>query len=202
MPIVTAVKPQKNGKRVNIYLDGEFSFGIDLDNFVILGLKVGKEYSQDEIEKIIKKAGFQKTLDKLLRFATLRPRSEKEITLYLKRKKVHESLFDELFNRLKRLELLNDEQFAQWWVDQRIQFKSKSIREITQELLQKGISKDIVEEIIFKSQINDETSAKKTLHKYAYKWDKYDKRTKIQKEREFLLRKGFSWEVAKKLTEE
>jgi regulatory protein len=79
MPQVSDIKPQKNKKRVNIYLDGKFAFGIDLDNLVKLDLKVEQELSDEEVADIIKKAEFQKTLDKLLRFATLRPRSEKEI---------------------------------------------------------------------------------------------------------------------------
>ena len=32
MPRISAISPQKNGKRVNIYLDGKFGFGIDLEN--------------------------------------------------------------------------------------------------------------------------------------------------------------------------
>ena len=74
MPAITSIKPQKNGKRVNIYLDGEYGFGLDLENFVKLGLKVEQEFTDEEIEKIIKKAEFQKVYDKILRFGSLRPR--------------------------------------------------------------------------------------------------------------------------------
>lgn len=96
MPTVTLLKPQKNGKRVNVYLDGAFGFGIDLDNLVINHIKIGTVLTDEEVQKIIRKAEFQKTLDKLLKFATLRPRSEKEIDEYLKRKKIHESLWQDL----------------------------------------------------------------------------------------------------------
>src|SRR3989344_9340992 len=112
MPIITSIKPQKNQKRVNIYLDDKFGFGIDLENFMKLGLKVEQELTETEIEKILKKAEFQKTLDKLLRFATLRPRSEKEVRDYFRRRKVHESLHKDLFDRLNRLELIDDKKFA------------------------------------------------------------------------------------------
>src|SRR3990167_6032933 len=128
MPIITSIKQQRNKNRVNVYLDDKFGFGIDLDNFVLLHLKVDQELTDKEVEEIVKKAEFQKTLDKLLRFATLRPRSKKEIKDYFKRKKVHESLYEELFNRLNRLELIDDEEFAKWWVDQRQNFKPKAVR--------------------------------------------------------------------------
>jgi hypothetical protein len=86
MPTVTLLKPQKNGKRVNVHLDGAFAFGIDLDNLVLNHIKIGTELTDDEVKKIIRKAEFQKTLDKLLRFAMLRPRSEREVTEYLNTK--------------------------------------------------------------------------------------------------------------------
>ncbi|MBU2036049.1 RecX family transcriptional regulator, partial [Patescibacteria group bacterium] len=155
MPEITSIKPQKNGKRVNIYLDDKFGFGIDLENYVVLGLKEGNEYSQEEIESIIKKAQFQKTLDKLLRFATLRPRSQREIRYWLRRKKVHESLNEELFKRLRRLELLDDEKFTKWWIDQRLSFKPRGKRALKYELFQKGIDKEVIEKILNESEIDE-----------------------------------------------
>ena len=53
MSIITAIKSQKNNKRVNVYLDNAFGFGIDLENFVKAGLKVDQELSDKEIEEIV-----------------------------------------------------------------------------------------------------------------------------------------------------
>jgi regulatory protein len=194
MATITDIKPQRNGKRVNVYLDNEFGFGLDLENYVKLGLKTGQEFSQEKIEEIIKKAEFQKVLDRLLRFASLRPRSEREIKDYLKRKEVHESLFEELFNRLKRLELVNDEAFAKWWIDQRLQFKSKSKRELEFELRGKGIAKEIITEVLAESGVDDTKAAKKLLEKRAFK----DRKQKMA----YLARKGFSWEVIDRVSRE
>ena len=58
-------------------MDDKFGFGIDLDNFVLLHLKVDQELTDEEVAGIVKKAEFQKTLDKLLRFAMVRPRKRK-----------------------------------------------------------------------------------------------------------------------------
>jgi len=199
MPEITSIKPQKNGKRVNIYLDDRFGFGIDLENFVVLGLKEGNEYSQEEIESIIKKAQFQKTLDKLLRFATLRPRSQREIRYWLRRKKVHESLNEELFKRLRRLEFLDDEKFAKWWIDQRLSFKPRGKRALKYELFQKGIDKEVIEKILNESEIDEAKIAKKLLEKNTYKWKKYKGLEEKQKKSQFLARKGISWDSIKKL---
>ncbi len=84
MPVITAIKQQKKKDRVNVYLDNKFGFGIDLDNFVLLNLKVDRELTEKEVQEIVKKAEFQKIFDKLLRFAMVRPRSGKEIMDYFK----------------------------------------------------------------------------------------------------------------------
>lgn len=199
MSIITAIKPQKNNKRVNIYLDNEFGFGIDLVNFVVLGLKVNQELSTGEVENIIKKAEFQKNLDKLLRFATLRPRSQKEIRDWFKRKEVHESIQKELFNRLKRLELLDDRKFAVWWVEQRNSFRPKSKRVLSNELLLKGIKKETIEEVLLEIKLDETKIAEKELERKAYKWEGLDKKAAKRKKTEYLLRKGFGFNIVEKI---
>src|SRR3989344_4741095 len=148
MSTITQIKPQKNNKRVNIYLDGKFGFGLDLESLMTLSLKAGTELTEDKIQEIVKKAEFQKTLDKLLKFATLRPRSEKEIRDWFRRKKVHESLTPKLFERLTRIDLVDDKKFAEWWVGQRSQFKPRGKRALESELRIKGIKKETIETVL------------------------------------------------------
>ena len=201
MPTITAIKPQKDKKRVNIYLDGKFGFGIDLGNFVTLGLKVERELSDKEVEEIVKKSEFQKTLDKLLRFATLRPRSEKEIKDWFKRRKVYESLHKELFKRLNRLDLIDDTKFAQWWVEQRNSFKPRGKRALEMELRMKGIKKEVIREVLEETEVDKKKIAKELLDKKSYKWRLLPKREARAKMSAFLARKGFNWEVIEKVLE-
>lgn len=197
MPIITKIKPQKNKKRVNIYLDDKFGFGLGLENFVRLGLKAGEIVTETEIEEILKKAEFQKILDKLLRFATLRPRSEKEINIWLRKHKVYQSIISDLFNKLKRLNLLDDKKFAEWWVEQRMNFRPKSRRIINYELKSKGINKNIIEDVLSEVEIDEGKIAKEMLTKKIYKWEKLPRFEARKKMGEFLARKGFGWSVIK-----
>lgn len=202
MPVITAISPQKNQKRVNIYLDGKFGFGLDLANFVMLGLKVNQELSEEKVAEIIKKAEYQKTLDYLLKFATLRPRSEKEINDWLKRKKVHLSLHPKLLQKLKDLDLLDDEKFAKWWVDQRQAFSPKAKRILNYELRIKGINKEIIDQVLESENVDEVAIAGNQLKKVMYRFEKYDKRLARQKMAQFLARKGFSWDIIKRVTKE
>jgi len=199
VPIITSIKSQKKKERVNVYLDDKFGFGIDLENFVILGLKVDQEVTEIEIEKIVKKAEFQKTLDKLLRFATLRPRSEGEINNYLRRKKVHESMHSQLFDRLNHLELIDDEKFAKWWVEQRQAFRPKPKRILSNELRVKGINSEIIKKVVGEEEIDEEKMAKDLIEKRAYKWKNLEGFELKQKMSQYLAQKGFTWEIVEKV---
>ncbi|MEK7472662.1 MAG: RecX family transcriptional regulator [Patescibacteria group bacterium] len=195
MPKITSITAQKNQKRVNINLDGVFGFGLDLENFIKLQLKVYQELSQEEVDEIIKKGEFQKCLDKVINFAMVRPRSEREIKDYYRRKKTAESIQEELTNKLKKLELLDDIKFAQWWVEQRLQFKNKSKKDITFELRQKGIDSNTIKNILDDSEIDEVKIAKELIFKKLYKWKKYDEKEKKQKISQYLAGKGFGWNV-------
>jgi len=201
VPTITAIKPQKNQKRVNIYLDGKFGFGLDLENYLKLGLKVEQELPDEKIAEIVKKAEFQKISDKLLRFATFRPRSEKEVRDWLKRKKIHESLHQDLFNRLKHLEFLDDKKFSKWWVEQRIAFKPRGKRVMSQELRQKGVDRETIEETLSEIKIDEEKAAGELLVKKAYRWEKLPRLEARRKMAQFLGRKGFGWETIEKIIE-
>lgn len=199
MPTLTSIKPQKNQKRVNIYLDGKFGFGLDLESFVKFGLRVGQKLKEGEVEKIVKEAEFQKIYDKILKFVALRPRSEKEVRDWMRKYKVHSSLHNELFSRLKRIDLLNDKRFALWWVDQRQTFRPKSKRVLQQELKLKGIDEKIIDEVLQESRIDDVAAAKRLLRKKKYLWEKLPNLEARKKKAAFLQRKGFDWEVIRKV---
>jgi regulatory protein len=199
MPIITSIKAQKNQKRVNINLDGVFGFGLDLENFMRLQLKVNQDLTQSEVNEIIKKGELQKNFEKTLRFAMTRPRSLKEIKDYFRRKQVDTSLHQNIIDKLIKLELLDDNKFAEWWVRQRLEFKHKSKKDITFELRQKGIDSNIIKNVLDDSEIDEVKIAKELIAKKLYKWQKYDENIRRQKISQYLAGKGFSWDVIKSL---
>ena len=199
MSVITAIRPQKNNKRVNIYLNGKFSFGLDLESFMKLGLKVEDELTGAQVEKIVREAEFQKVYDKILRFAALRPRSKKEFKDWFRKHKVHKSLHKNLFERLKRLEFLDDKKFAVWWVEQRTSFKPKGKMALKFELIQKGIDRKVIQEVLSQVRIDEKKMATKILEKKAYKWKNlqgFDKRKKMA---DYLGRRGFDWNTINKV---
>jgi regulatory protein len=108
------------------------------------------------------------------------------------------SLHTDLFNRLKHLDLINDLEFAKWWVEQRQTFRPKSKRVLRGELRIKGIEKEIIKKVLEEQKIDEEKIARQLLEKKSYKWRNLSSREAQQKKTQYLMGKGFSWEVVKK----
>lgn len=195
MPIITSIKAQKNQKRVNINLDGVFGFGLDLENFMKLQLKVNQELTNEEIKAITDEGEKAKALEKVVAFASLRPRSKKEIMDYFRRKNTNVLIHWYLIEKLEKYGLLDDNKFAQWWVRQRLEFKHKSKKDITFELRQKGIDSNIIKNVLDDSEIDEVKIASELIAKKLYKWQKYEEDVRRQKISQYLAGKGFSWDV-------
>lgn len=200
MPQITAIKPQKNKKRVNIYLDGEFGFGLDLENFVLLNLKVEQQLTIEEVNEIIKKAEFQKYYNKLLNFVTVRPRSEKEVKNWFRKKEVHSGQQQPMLEKLRKLELLDDEKFTRWWIEQRQAFRPKGKTALKAELMVKGINRQIIEKVLSETDIDEVGQAKELIDKKLYRWQSLPEIERKKKITDFLARRGYKWEVIKKVT--
>ena len=213
MPQVTRIKPQKNKNRVNIYLDGQYAFPLDIDNLIKFNLKVGQNLSNKEINELIFKNEFQKLYERCLRLISARPRSEKEIIDYLQKNlpkqdtivyQIGRNLVEGVLGKLKKLKLIDDQAFTVWWVEQRNVFRPRGKKLLLFELRQKGIKPEIAREIVEK-EVDELKLAKRLLKKRLKKVSDRElvKDPKIyQKNMAYLSRQGFSWEIIKEVLDE
>ena len=126
------------------------------------------------------------------------------MTIWIKSKKKAKGLSDEMVSeiikRLKKYSFIDDKQFAKSWVQQRINYKNKPIRVIRFELKQKGISEEIINESLPKTEARDTDleSAKKLAIKRKDFYRNLDEKKRDEKVMNYLLRKGFSYDTVKK----
>ena len=215
MSKITSVEPQKNNpRRFNIFLDGQFAFGADEDLVVERRLVQGKEINPDDMEKILSEAEVGKLVEKVYGLLNVRYRSEREIRDYLrnlsfKRKikdqdELSEVVVEALIEKLKKRDLINDLRFAKEWVEARRKSKQKGINALKSELFQKGINREIVDEVL--SAENSDTSSEENLAKNALEkklriWKNLPEMEFKQKALSFLMRKGFNYDLAKQVVE-
>lgn len=139
-----------------------------------------------------------------LKYLSYRPRSEKEIHDYLKKKLVrfaalNESVIELIITRLKKQKFLDDLEFAKMWVRSRTQFKPKGIRLIKLELKQKGISPEIINSVL-SDIFKENTELNLVLEILERKKKKYlgmDKQERFTKAGQMLARRGFDLDTIK-----
>jgi regulatory protein len=199
MPQITDIKPQKRPGRFNIYLDCHYAFALSAEALVKSGLSINQEITADTVEKLIKDDEFGKTFDNSLKFISFRPRSEKELQNWFKRKEVGVETQKLVIKKLKHLGFLNDEEFAKWWIEQRNEFHPSGMRLIKMELKQKGISDEIISGIMNNESriMGEKELARKVLEKKLPRLKNYKGPQLRKKLQNILAQRGFSWEVIK-----
>lgn len=213
MPKITQVIPQKkNPHRFNISLDGQFAFGADEDLVVEYRLVPEKIVDQALLEKLLFEAEVGKLMERMYGLFDIRQRSEKEVRDYLrnlsfKRKvkgeeEISDAAIQLLINKLTQKQLLSDENFAKSWVEARRRSKKKGKLALKQELFQKGIAKEIIEEALSSQSLAGEQKlAEEAVNKKLRSWDKLSDLEFKKKAYEFLTRRGFEYEVTKNVIE-
>jgi regulatory protein len=191
MRTITAIEPQqKNPRRVNIYIDGEFAFG--LAGILAAWLKVGQEIPDEKITALQDEDVRETTFQKALHFLSYRPRSSQEVRQNLTKRGCDESLVEQTIRRLQHDELLNDETFARAWVENRNTFRPRSKSALRMELRRKGLSDEIIQSVL--DEIDDESSlAREAARKQAHRYANQEWQVFRQKLGGFLARRGFSY---------
>jgi regulatory protein len=192
MKKITAIQVQKNNpNRVNIYLDGEFAFG--LARIVAAWLQVGQTLDEEKIAKLQAEDSRERAWGQALLFLSYRARSENEIRQNLIKHEIPDAVIEETLERLRRDGFANDKKFASAWVENRNTFRPRGRRALAQELRQKGIDEPTIEstlEGIDEEALAYEAGQKKAGKLRAREWIEFRKKMS-----EFLARRGFSYSV-------
>ncbi|GAB4279267.1 MAG: RecX family transcriptional regulator [Candidatus Promineifilaceae bacterium] len=195
---ITALTRQKrNTDRVNVYLDGQFAFGVDA--FVAISLKVGQTLTAEEINKLQAQDEVEKAKNTAIRLIEYRPRSIAEVKNHLKKKNYSDLSIEQAIERLIAVDLLNDEKFARYWLEQRNTFKPRSKIALQQELRQKGIDRTIIDATL--DTLNEEDAARRAAQAKARRWKQLPEQDFKKKLGQYLQRQGFSYTIIRELTD-
>lgn len=149
-----------------------------------------------------------KLIERLYKLFSIRGRSEKEIRDYFRAKnyklklkdkeQISTSLINSVIQKLKEQKLLDDQEFARAWMESRSKKYGKN--RIKQELFQKGISKEIIENVL-NDGADEEKLAEQTLEKKFRIWKNLPTLEFNKKAFSFLMRRGFEYDVVKSVVE-
>lgn len=196
---ITALRFQKRNKdRVNVYIDDRFAFG--LAAIKAAHLKVGQALSDDDIAQLKRQDDVERAYERALNFLSYRPRSEAEVRRNLGKKDLDEPVVEAVIERLTRAELLNDREFARYWVQNRIEFNPRGLRALRQELWQKGVPETVIAETL--AELDEEAAAQRVAEVGARKLAHHEPQAFRRKLVAYMARRGFSYPVIQPLVDE
>ena len=194
---ITGLRYQKRtDERVNVYLDGQYAFALPaLD---AARLKVGQHLSDAEIAQLQATDAAAKAYDKAVRYLSYRPRSTAEVRRALEEAEFPPEAVEAALARLAGQGYLDDAAFAAYWVENRQRFRPKGEQALRQELRRAGVDKEIIDESL--DGLDSSEAA------YAAAQPRANRLTVLAAEdpaafkrklSEFLLRRGFTYDVVR-----
>lgn len=128
MPTVTSLRGAvRDPHRINVFLDGKFSFSLTLTELADSKLHQGQVLTDPEVERLRNLSGLGKLYQQTLEYCFSRPHSKKEIIDYLERKRLRRDISWKRFEE-HQLKMQNDSEYAA---------KVKEIRQHTKDQNQK-----------------------------------------------------------------
>lgn len=205
VPTITKISEQKRRpNRRNIYLDGRFAFGCNLNVVARFRLREGLSLSPEQITAIEQGELKQECFDAAMRFLQMRLHSRAELHRKLTRREYGETVINSVLEDLARMDYVDDARFAKTKALAAAQYRQHGRRRAFLEILKSGVKGEVagraVEEVY---DVTDSLAiARKLAGKQAPRLRKLDPVTAKRRLIGMLQRRGFDYDTIRPVVEE
>jgi regulatory protein len=189
---ITALEPQKrNKRRVSVFLDGNFLFGLSTETVGALGLHVWREVDRADLDRIAREEQLHEARQYAFLLLSYKARTTSELKQRLGRKGFSPDIVSSTLQRLAELKMVDDAGFARRFAEDRITIGHKGKWRVRGELLKRGIERKQIDAAI--AEAPDETAAaKEVAEKYVSRNRRLEPDVLKRRLYALLARRGFS----------
>ena len=196
---ITSIEIQKNNKkRVNVYIDYEYSFSCDAELVYQHNLKSGSLIDSKEIGKIAEADNYLKAKRDALYIVEKTYKTEKEITDKLLKKGYSNETISTVLEFLKEYDFVDDTRYVKAYISDKSISQGKN--KIKYDLKRKGIKDELLEVESWEASGVSESDAAFKLAEKKYNIiakRETDKRKLYEKLGQYLVSRGYTWDVVK-----
>ncbi|MEO6434905.1 MAG: RecX family transcriptional regulator [Tepidisphaeraceae bacterium] len=205
MPTITKISEQKRrANRRNIYLDGGFAFGCNLNVVARFRLREGLTLSPEQVREIELGEVRQECFDGAIRLLASRLHSAAEMRRKLMRKEFGETIVNSVIDDLSRMGYLDDERFAKTKALAAAEHKKHGKRRARMELIKAGVKGDVADKAL--SDVYDAADtlsiARELARKQSPRLKKLDPQVARRRLVGMLQRRGFDYDDIKPVVDE
>ena len=179
------------GTKIHLLIDGEYKITTDIEFWSVNSVADGTDLSEEEWEELVSAVNYRKAFNKCADYLSRRSHSEKELLDKVIKGGVDRESAVKAIERFKELGYINDRDFAFEYTEYLLNSKRYSLNRVKQELYYKGISKDIISEVIDGIETDQAQTVINIINKsYVRKLNEEGGREKVIAA---LMRRGFSY---------
>jgi regulatory protein len=205
MPTITRITEQKRrANRRNIFLDGAFAFGCNLNVVARFRLREGQQLSEEQVREIEVGEVRQECFDHAMRYLESRLHSRAELQRKLMRHEYGQRIVEAVLEDLGRLGYLDDARFAQSTALSAAEHKHHGRRRAFMELMKKGVDRTTADQALEKVYDTHDSlgTARELARKKAPSLRRLDPVTARRRLAGMLLRRGFDYETVRPVIDE
>ena len=205
MPVITQISEQKRRpNRRNVYLDGAFAFGCNLNVVAKFKLREGMNLSEEQVRQIQLGEVKQECFDKAMEALSSRLHSRAELRKKLVRREYGDAVVDTVLDDLARLGYLDDERFARTKALSAAQHKHHGRRRAFMELIKSGVKGDVADKALTDVYAEHDSTAvaRELARKQLPRLRKLDPMAARRRLVGMLQRRGFDYDSIKPVVDE
>ncbi|EKQ56244.1 MAG: hypothetical protein A370_02135 [Clostridium sp. Maddingley MBC34-26] len=194
---------KRNKERVNLFLDGEYAFSISAELVYKEGLKLNNDIDSDKLKALAEKDSMARCKEAGLRIIERTYKTEKELREKLKLKGYEDNAVDYCIDFLKKYNYINDTNYSKAFINDKL--NSMGSQKIRYALIQKGISREIIDEELTNLSTENEKIVAFNIGKKKYnsiiknETDEYKISGKLYR---YLISKGYSIDITNSVVKE
>ena len=202
---ITRVAQQKrDGDRVSVFVDDQFAFGLSLDLAVEAGLRKGMALTVKAQEALLAKQQTHSARAAALNYLSYQARTAEEVRRKLRTKDFSADVVEDAVAHLETYGYLNDEAYARAYTRGRFAGRGYGPQRLRMELRKRGVASETIETVLDELEEAEDVSA--TAEHHARKrWEalarESDPRKRMKKTIDFLVRRGFSYGLAREVVD-
>ena len=205
MPLVTQISEQKRRpNRRNVYLDGSFAFGCNINVVAKFRLREGMALTDEQVTQIQHGEVRQECFDKAMEAIGSRLHSRSELHRKLMRREYGEPVVEAVLDDLVRLGYVDDERFAKTKALSAAQYKHHGRRRAFQELRKAGVTNEVADKALADvySEHDSTAVARQLAEKQAPRLKRLDPAVARRRLVGMLQRRGFDYESIKPVVDQ
>ena len=197
---ITALQPQqRNRRRVSVFLDGNFLFGLSGETVAALGLRVGLEVDRADLDRIAREEQLHEARQYAFLLLSYKARTSSELKQRLGRKGFSPDIISHTLQRLAELKMVDDAGFAKRFAEDRIAIGHKGKWRVRGELMKRGVERHQIDAAL--EQAPDETAAaREVAEKYVSRNKRLEPAVLKRRLYALLARRGFSPDTIRQVT--